>query len=48
MIEGGADLVAVAALLGHADLATVEVYVHLSQTYLRRAHALHPRSGPLP
>ena len=44
MVEGGADLVSVAVLLGHADLSTLRVYVHLSQTHLRRAHALHPRN----
>ncbi len=44
MVEGGADLISVARLLGHVDLGTVEVYVHLSQAHLRRAHALHPRN----
>ena len=44
MIEGGADLVSLARLMGHADVVTLEVYVHLSQGHLRRAHALHPRT----
>ncbi|GMV05860.1 MAG: tyrosine recombinase XerD [Gemmatimonadota bacterium] len=44
MVEGGADLVSLARLLGHADLSTLEVYVHLSQTHLRRAMRRHPRN----
>jgi integrase/recombinase XerD len=44
MVEGGADLVSVARMLGHEDLSTLEVYVHLSQIHLREAAARHPRS----
>ena len=44
MLEGGGDLRAIQELLGHASLATTEVYTHLGLPHLRRAHAqAHPR-----
>lgn len=46
MIEGGADLRSVQALLGHAGIATTQIYTHLSQRHLAAAYeAHHPRSG---
>lgn len=46
MLEGGGDLRAIQELLGHASLATTEVYTHLGLPHLRRAHAqAHPRGG---
>jgi len=45
LLEGGADLRSVQQLLGHADLATTEVYTYVSQARLRRLVAeRHPRS----
>ncbi len=45
LLEGGADLRAVQALLGHADIATTEIYTHLDRAAIRRIYEkAHPRS----
>jgi integrase/recombinase XerD len=45
LLRGGADLRAVQAMLGHADLGTTEIYTHLAQDHVRAAHAKsHPRA----
>jgi integrase/recombinase XerD len=45
LLRGGADLRAVQAMLGHADLGTTEIYTHLTQDHVRAAHAKsHPRA----
>jgi integrase/recombinase XerD len=45
LLRGGADLRAVQAMLGHADLGTTEIYTHVAQDHVRTAHAkAHPRA----
>ncbi len=48
LLQEGCDLISIQELLGHADLSSTAIYLHMDASHLQAAVERHPLSAGVP